>query len=175
MKSRGERYLLFWVGLGVLLATVAANRVFASGLVDYRILYESFCRGWQGLGEKRFSFRFRLIFARLTQACILLYLGRRHRRRVGVPLALVWLGFGLGLSLTVMTWNRSVYGLLIFVASWLPHGLFYGLAWALALSGTEGGGSPRRGVLGGVAGLLLLGLLGEMHVNPWLLSLIPAV
>ena len=50
-KNQGI-YLLFWISAGIVLATIGANRVFASGLVDYRLLYQYLLEGWQSMAAR---------------------------------------------------------------------------------------------------------------------------
>lgn len=171
MRRNQGIYLIFWVSVGMALATVAANRVFASGLVDYCILYQYLQRGWQSLAQKDFSCVLRILLVRILETAVVEFLCRNRLHRMFVPLLLVWAGCSAGFSLVLMTWYQGAAGLLLFLASNFPHQLFYGAAWGIlifkCLSGYE---ARRRRFWGAVAALLLFGVLAEIHVNTLLLS-----
>lgn len=174
MRRRSQGiYLLFWVGLGMLLATVTGNRLFASGLVDYRILYQYLQQGWQNMLAKDWKCLLRILLVRSLQTAAVEFLCRNRLHRLLVPLLLVWAGCSAGFSLVLMTWYRGGFGLIVFLASNFPHQLFYGTAWGIlifkCLSGYE---VRRRRFWGAVAALLLFGVLMEVHVNARLLSML---
>lgn len=170
---RGQGFfLIFWFGVGVALATLAANRVFSSGLVDHRILYESLEQGWRQLLEKRAAGILRVLFLRLLQTVAVAWLCRKRSRPFLLLFPLCWAGFGAGLSLVVMTWNRGPFGLLWFVLSWFPHQLFYGAAWGMMILDRLSGRGGRNGSFrAGMAALVMFGILTEIQLNPRLLSL----
>lgn len=169
-KNQGI-YLFFWISIGILAATVGANRVFASGLVDYRLLYQHLLHGWQKTAERDWRCVFRVLFVRLFQTAVVEMTCRSRPRRLTVPLLLIWAGCSAGFSLVLMTWSQGGFGLAVFLVSNFPHQLFYGAAWGIlifkCLSGYE---ARRRRFWGAVAALLLFGVLAEVHVNALLLS-----
>ena len=170
-KNQGM-YLLLWIGIGITAATIGANRVFASGLVDYRLLYQYLQQGWQDTANGDWKSVCRILLIRVAQTAVIEFLCRSRIHRLTVPLLLVWAGCGAGLSLVLMTWQQGVLGLFVFLVSIFPHQIFYGAAWGIllikCLSGYEAG---RRRFWGAVTALLLFGILMEVHVNARLLSL----
>lgn len=177
MRRRNQGiYLLFWIGAGMLLATVFANRVFASGLVDYRILYHYLQKGWQKMIEKDWKCIMRILLIRSVQTLAVEFICRNRLHRLLVPLMLVWIGFSVGFSMVLMTWYQGMFGLIVFLVSNFPHQLFYGTAWGIlifkCLSGYE---ARKRRFWGAVAAFLLFGVLTEVHVNSMLLSWLPVL
>lgn len=67
------------------LATVGANRVFASGLVDYRILYQYLQRGWQSLAQKDFSCVLRILLVRFLETAVVEFLCRNRLHKMLSP------------------------------------------------------------------------------------------
>lgn len=172
MRRRNQGiYLLFWIGAGMLLATVLANRVFASGLVDYRILYQYLQQGWQNMIAKDWKCIMRILLIRSVQTLAVELLCRNRLHRMLVPLILIWAGVSVGFSMVLMTWYQGMFGLVVFLVSNFPHQLFYGTAWGIlifkCLSGYE---ARKHRFWGAVAALLLFGVLMEVHVNAIFLS-----
>lgn len=171
MRKGREIYLLFWIGAGLALATIGANRVFASGLVDYRLLYQYVLEGWQNTAAGDWKCVLRILLVRIVQTVAIEAMCRSRLQRIAVPFLLIWAGCGAGLSLVLMTWYRGVFGLIVFIVSVFPHQLFYGTAWGIlifkCLSGYE---ARRRRFWGAVVALLLFGILMEVHVNARLLA-----
>ncbi len=160
-------YLLFWIGAGILLATIAANQLFASGVVDYQILYGYLQRGWQNTGEKRLGSIFWILLVRMAETVMVEMLCRSRMRRLWVGLLLLWIGCGAGFSLVLMTWYNGAYGLVVFLLSNFPHQLFYGLSWGILIIRHFSGYEAReRRFWGVVLALLLFGILAEIHINP---------
>ena len=154
----------------MLLATIAGNRLFASGLVDYRILYQYLQQGWQNMLAKDWKCLLRIL---LVRSPAIEFLCRNRLHKFSVPLLLIWAGCSAGFSLVLMTWYRGGFGLVVFLVSHFPHQIFYGIAWGIlifkCLSGYE---ARRRRFWGAVIALLLFGILMEVHVNAWLLSML---
>lgn len=172
-RKRQYQYVLLWAGTGILLATIVANRVFASGLVDYRLMYQSLQQGWQNMTQKDWKCAVRILGIRSLQMAAVALMCRNRLHRILVPLLLIWAGAGAAFSLVTMTWSQGVPGLLIFLVSNFPHQLFYGAAWGIlifkCLSGYE---VQKRRFWGAVTALLLFGILAEIHVNAFLLMFI---
>ncbi len=172
MRKRNQGvYLLFWIGLGMAAATIGANRMFASGLVDYRLLYQYLQEGWRNTAAGDWKSVCRILLVRVAETAVIELLCRSRFHRLSVPLLLIWAGCGIGMSLVLMTWHQGFWGLFVFLASIFPHQLFYGTAWGIllikCLSGYE---ARRRRFWGAVTALLLFGILLEVHVNAKMLS-----
>ena len=174
MRRRNQWiYLLFWIGVGMMTATVAANRAFASGLVDYRILYQYLQRGWQSMIEKDWKCMLRILAVRSLQTAAVELICRNRLHWLSVPFLLIWAGCSAGFSLVLMTWYQGWMGLFFFLISNFPHQLFYGTAWGILIFRCLSGYEVRlRRFWGAVAALLLFGVLAEVHINTLLLSLL---
>ena len=174
MRRRNQGiYLLFWIGAGLLLATVAANQMFASGVVDYHVLYGYLQRGWENTKEKQLGSVIRILLVRILQTAVVEVLCRGRMNRLSVGVLLSWAGCGAGFSMALMTWHRGAYGLIVFLLSNFPHQLFYGMAWGILIIRCLSGYEARRNRFrGAVLACLLFGILSEVHVNPMLLPLI---
>ena len=153
-KNQGM-YLLLWVGIGMTMATIAANRMFASGLVDYQLLYQYLQQGWQNTANGDWKCVCRILMIRVAQTAVIELLCRSRLHRLTVPLLLIFLG------------------LFVFLVSIFPHQIFYGAAWGILLIKCLSGYEARRHRFwGAVTALLLFGILLEVHVNARLLSLL---
>lgn len=171
MRRNQGIYLLFWIGVGLTLATIGANRVFASGLVDYQVLYQYVLEGWQSTAAGDWKCIMRILLVRILQTAGIEALCRSRMNKVAVPFLLIWVGCAAGLSLVLMTWYRGIFGLIVFLISVFPHQLFYGTAWGILLFKCLSGYETRRHRFwGAVTALLLFGILLEIHVNARLLS-----
>ncbi|MCI8659395.1 MAG: hypothetical protein HFG54_03960 [Lachnospiraceae bacterium] len=171
MRRNQGIYLLFWISVGLMLATIGANRVFASGLVDYQVLYQYVLEGWQNTATGDWKCVFRILAVRIFQTAMVEALCRSRLHKVAIPLLLAWVGCAAGLSLVLMTWYRGIFGLIVFLISVFPHQIFYGTAWGILIFKCLSGYETRKGRFwGAVAALILFGILLEIHVNARLLS-----
>ena len=84
-KNQGM-YLLLWVGIGMTMATIAANRMFASGLVDYQLLYQYLQQGWQNTANGDWKCVCRILMIRVAQTAVIELLCRSRLHRLTVPL-----------------------------------------------------------------------------------------
>ena len=169
-KNQGI-YLLFWISAGIVLATIGANRVFASGLVDYRLLYQYLLEGWQSMAARDWKCVLRVLSVRFFQTAVVELICRSRLHRILLPLLLVWAGCSFGFALVLMTWYQGVFGLVVFLVSNFPHQLFYGTAWGILIFKCLSGYEVRRRMFwGAVAAFLLFGILAEVHVNGRLIS-----
>lgn len=169
-------YLLIWVGIGIVAVTLAANRLFASGLVNYQVLYEYMLQGWQhGTKEGRADTwaLIEILTVRLVETAVIAFVCRsasRDGRRLWVCLLLLYSGAVTGLSVVLMTWCRGFTGIFLCLVACLPHYLFYLTAWGILILQALAGYEIRKGRFWPVIGLLLTaGIMSEIWLNPFFL------
>ena len=169
-RLRQEHMLVFWTGIGILFATVAVNRLFASGLVNYQILYGYLEQSWtQGADRSGFA-SWKITAMRGAQTAAVVFLCRGRFRQFLCRGLLVLFGAGAGLYLVLLTWCRGVAGLPVFVALWFPHGICYLGVWmVLILRYAAGHEVYRQSFWSAVLVLFIAGILLEILVNPWFL------
>jgi len=172
MKQFQQRYaLLFWLGAGVLISTILVNRVFASGLVNYDVLYQRVLAGWNVTEDMKPWRTFRILLVRCLETAGIWITVKRGGRRIAVYLLLFLAGAGIGLSVVLITWSCGVMGLPICLLSWLPHYLCYVPAWGAVILPVYYGYEVRQSkVLSLSIGFMALGIVSEIIVNPWLLT-----
>lgn len=169
VRYRRGRMLAFWAGIGILFVTVAVNRLFASGLVNYRVLY-----GWL---EQRLETEIpgtfavlRILFLRGLQTAAVVALCSGGFRQFFVRMIPAVMGGGASGIIVLLTWSRGAVGLPLALALWLPHGLLYLAVWAALLLRLSSGERLReRRFLSAVWALFLAGILLEILINPWIL------
>lgn len=172
-------YLLLWMGIGIVVATLAANRLFSSGLVNYQVLYQSMVAGWQhGAEADRIDVWavIQILAVRMMETAAIAFVCRsafRRGRRIGISLLLVYTGAVTGVCMVLMTWCRGFFGIVSCFAACMPQYVFYLMAWGMlslqALSGYE----IRRGRFWTVFWLLLAaGILSEIFLNPFFLRFV---
>lgn len=171
MKRLPYRYsLMLWAGIGILFATVAANRLFSSGLINYQVLYEAIVQGWQRSASEGMWQDIRILLLRLAELAavgVICQRAERYRRQTGIYLLLFYLGATVGVSVVLMTWCRGAWGIVCYIASCMPHDLFYLGAWGIMILRVREGGNIRSGKFWGVVLLLFLaGLFSEICLNP---------
>ncbi len=174
MSQFQKRYaLLICFGIGILLSTFLVNRLFSSGLVNYDVLYQYVRQGWEASGEHGAWRSFRIVLARGLETMAIWFIANRIGRRVTVWLLLFAAGIGAGISMVLMTWSCGVMGLPICLLSWLPHYVCYILAWGTLVLPSYFGYEVRRSRYWSLAvGFMAIGILGEIIVNPWLVTLL---
>lgn len=173
--SKGQM-LAFWMGLGVLFATVALNRLFASGLINYPVLYGYLMQEVeQGLGRDRGVSTFavvKTVILRSAQTVTVIFLCRSRFRQFfcrAVPAAI---GGSAASYIVLLTWSRGIAGLPQFLALWLPQGLLFLAVWvALLLRLASGEEVRQRNFLSAVLSLFMAGILLEILINPWFLRI----
>lgn len=172
--------LILWIGIGVLAATVAANRLFASGLVNYEVLYRYMQGGWQrGLPDGREGIwdALKILTVRLSETAVVEFVCRKAaqggRRRIGIYLLLFYSGAVTGVSVVLTTWCCGIRGIFFCMLSCIPHYGFYLPVWGIFILRSLGGYETRRGRFWAVVGLLFLaGVWSEVWLNPFFLSFI---
>lgn len=172
MKQFQQRYaLLFWLGAGVVISTILVNRLFASGLVNYEILYQRVLKGWQVTEADRTWRAFRILLVRCLETAGIWIIVKRGGRRMAVYLLLFLAGAGAGMSMVLLTWGCGVMGLPVCLLSWLPHYVCYIPAWGTLILPVFYGYEVRRSrILSFTIGFLALGIVSEIIMNPWLLA-----
>ncbi len=172
-RFRQEYELMFWIAAGWILAAAAANRLFASGLVDYRALYGFVAKGWEDTIRKQHGSEFRIIFVRLLETWLVVFACGERRRRIGVRLLLLTAGMSAGVSLVLLTWSRGIVGIFCFLVTGFPHMIFYIAAWGvLVLQSMMSFRGRKSRLLCAVAALFSAGLCSEILLNPLLLKLL---
>lgn len=171
MKQFKQRYALsVCFGAGILISTIAVNRLFASGLVNYDILYQRVRQGWNAADDHQQWRAFRILLVRCLETAAIWLTVKRGARRTAVFLLLFLAGAGAGFSVVLMTWNCGMMGLPVCLLSWLPHYLCYVPAWGTVILPVFYGFEIRRSRYWSLTiGFMALGIAGEIIVNPWLL------
>lgn len=168
-RIRQETYILIWIGIGIILATAAANKIFSAQLADYRQLYKNLCRGWERLAAGDVFSIVRTVVVRLLQSAGIAAVCRKQGwvREIGIPGVLLFAGMAFGYLLVLLTWCRGIYGILLFLAAGFPHMPVYGAAWGiLILRGLSGYEVRRLRFWGAVGGLTAAGIFLEIYVRP---------
>ena len=176
--AKRESFLFFWLAAGVAFATVAANRLFAAGIVSYEALYQSVTRGWDslegaGTGNLSFVLRFqiRIFLVRAVQTAVIFWVCRSSLRSLGISALLFMAGFSAGAALVLFTWCRGWFGLICFLLSGFPQEGCYLAAWGLMIIRYGLSVEVRPGRFwGAVAAFLLAGLFLEWKINPIIVS-----
>lgn len=116
---------------GILIGTIFCNQVFYSGLVNYSVLYRLLEQGWdRAAGAKRY-FVWNVVCVRLAETILVFMLARSRLRTVLIFLYCLLMGACLSAILTILTWNRGIFGFLCFLACMFPHMFFYIMLWGL--------------------------------------------
>ncbi len=119
MRTREMHILIFWFVTGWLFAAVAANRLFAAGLIDADFLCQGLAEGPPVQTALRVLTVRLAEFGLLTAAC-------RGRAKMAVARAAAALqGVSIAFSLVLFIWGFGWYGLFRFLAASFPHELFY--------------------------------------------------
>lgn len=138
-RKQSGNIMLFWVGMGILIATAAANACYTLQLADPRQLYEGIRTGWQKAGESRFYAGIRVIPVRLVQTAAVLKICKSKIRQMGARMVLLCGGCSVGAALVLMSRVRGLFGIVPFLASKFPQAFCYLAAWGLYLyAGLEG-------------------------------------
>lgn len=172
-------YLLIWMGVGIVAATIAANRLFASGLVNYQALYQYMLQGWQHGTETSGADAWvmtEILVIRLAETTVVAAACRRKAHgggRIGICLLLAYMGAVTGLSVALMTWCRGFIGIFCCLAACLPHYLFYLMAWGILVLQAMAGYEIRKSRFWPVVGLLMTaGIMSEIWLNPFFLRFV---
>lgn len=173
MSQYHKRYaLLICFGIGIFISTILVNRLFASGLVNYQVLFEYVRQSWEAGGGHETGRAFRIVLVRVLETAAIWFMANKFGQRLVVWLLLFAAGAGAGVSMVLMTWSLGVLGLPICLLSWLPHYLCYILAWGTLILPAYYGYEVRKNRYISLAtGFMAIGILGEIIINPWLLSL----
>lgn len=169
-------YFLIWIGIGIVAATMAANRLFASGLVNYQVLYRYMEAGWQhGVETGRMDAWavLEILMVRLTETAVIAFVCRRASHgghRIGICLLLIYSGAVTGLSIVLMTWCRGFIGIICCLMACMPHYLLYLMAWGILILQALAGYEIRKNRFWPVIGLLVAaGIMAEIWLNPFFL------
>lgn len=174
MKQYQQRYgLILWFGMGIIVSTIAANRLFASGVVNYQMLHQYVQRGWDVGQQKNMWVSVKTILVRILETAAIYLVCKRGFRHLAVWGLLFLAGVGGGLSITLMTWNYGLRGILVSFLSWLPHYLCYLSAWGMMILPGYFGYEVRKGrYLSVIIGFTAMGIVAEILVHPLLLIFI---
>ncbi|MCD8082013.1 MAG: hypothetical protein LUE86_00460 [Clostridiales bacterium] len=118
MRSREIQVLAFWFVSGWLLAAVAANRMFASGLVSYPVLYRACMDGGETEAAGRIC---RIVLVRLLQMTVLFAVCHGRGRMAGVRAIAAFVGASAAFSLVLLVWIHGMAGLFCFLGSGRLH------------------------------------------------------
>lgn len=178
-RSAQGYFLLIWLGLGIAVATLTANRLFASGLVNYQVLYQYMVQGWQHgttAGGVDAWTVIQILGVRVAETAVVVFVCRsaaRGGRRLGVSLLLAYTGAVTGLCVVLMTWCRGFVGIFCCLAACMPHYLFYLTAWGILILQAIAGYEIRKGRFWPVVGLLITaGIMSEIWLNPFFLRFV---
>lgn len=172
-QEKQQSLVIFWISAGMLGAALAANRLFSAGILDCQMLYSFVRRGWSDLAEKRLSAMMWVAGLRAAQTVLVVLVCRSRFCGAGVRLLLAGYGAAAGVSLVLMTWNRGLFGPVVFLVSAFPHGLCHMAAWGILIFGCLSGFELRRGrIWAAVLVLEILGVLSEIQVNPLFIGVI---
>lgn len=170
---RRESYLLFWLAAGWLFAAVGANRLFASGLVNYQILYGYVVQGWSDTMGGQTAGVLKILLVRFGETALITSICRSRMRGPGIILILIGAGLSAGVSLVLLTWCRGLMGIVCFLLAGFPQDLFYLSAWGIIILRYAMSYEVRRGRFWSLAAsLLLLGICAEIWLSPVFLSFI---
>lgn len=176
-QGRSGYELLIWMGVGIGAATLLANRLFASGVVNYLALYEYVVQGWKrGTDQPGIWPALWILIIRLGETMVVSGVclrASRSRKRAGIGCLFAYSGLVTGLSIVLMTWNRGVWGIFYSLTACLPHYLFYLAAWGLLIfHALSGYGTRTRRLKFVVMTLLAMGIFLEWRVGPVLLTIV---
>lgn len=170
---RRESYLLLWLAAGWFIAAVGANRLFASGLVNYQVLYGYVTRGWESVAQGQNAGVAKILAVRLAETALIAGVCRSHFRGPGISLILLTAGLSAGVSLVLLTWCRGVMGIICFLLAGFPQDLFYFSAWGILILKYAMSYDVRKGKFWSmVLALLLLGICAEIWLSPVFLRFI---
>ena len=170
---RRESYLLFWLVAGWLFAAVGTNRLFASGLVNYQVMYGYVAQGWSAAIQGQTASVLKILLVRLGETALIASVCRSRMRGPGIILILIVAGLSAGVSLVLFTWCRGVMGIVCFILTGFPQDLFYFSAWGILILKYAMSYEVRRGKFWSmVASLLMLGICAEIWLSPLFLRFI---
>lgn len=129
-----KRRIFLWGVAGWILASLLANRVFASGLVNVAVLSEMIAGRCGNLGGESRGGWIRLFFLRTLQTGVLAGICAGRFAKAGVRAALFLTGACASATLVILTWTRGTAGILIFLCALFPQDLFYLTAWFLLIA-----------------------------------------
>lgn len=171
--------LLIWLGIGIVAATVAANRLFASGLVNYQTLYQYVVQGWQhGAGPDGADAWtvIEVLTVRLAETAVVAFVCRQAAqggKKIGIFLLLAYTGAVTGVTVVLMTWCRGFFGIFCCLVACLPHYLFYLMAWGILILQALAGYEIRKGRFWPVVALVMTaGIMSEIWLNPFFLRFV---
>lgn len=116
---------------GIFLGTIFCNQVFCSGLVSYSVLYRFLEQGWNRAAAKERYFVWNVVGVRLAETILVFMLARSRLRKILIFLYCLWTGVCVSAILTILTWNRGIFGFPCFLACIFPHMFFYIVLWGL--------------------------------------------
>ncbi len=164
--SYGDRLLisfLFGVAIGTILLNVTSTEV-KSGLSAF-----PFSAG--GTNRETISGEIPLFVHLLCRRCFAVFIGWLMGMTPYGAACFYGLsgyaGVTMGITLSVFTWQKGVFGLFYFLITIFPHSLFYGAVWlGLAALAGKTRGKPRWILIAGLFGLCMLGTAAECWIFP---------
>lgn len=176
MKRVAQTYYLIWLCVGILIATIAANRLFASDLINYLVLYQWLSGGWEKQMESPNSVILWVLLIRLSETALIALVCQRARyyhKQMGVYLMVCYFGVAIGLTIVLFTWCLGIKGILACLFVSFPHELFYCFVWGIMILRTELAGEHTNGRFYLLCMLLMaVGIIMEIWINPIFLSLV---
>lgn len=170
-RIRLNMQIFLCASAGILLGTALCNRIFESGLVSYAVLFDGLERTWQDAAGSVFVRK--TIIVRLLETAGLIVLAGSHLQKLLIWLYSFWMGMYVSTLLTVLTWNRGIFGILYFLACIFPHMLIYPFAWGLLILRYRAPYEIYKWKFWCVMVLLIgMGFLAEIFLNPLLLRLL---
>lgn len=166
-RRQSGNVMLFWVGMGALIATAAANACCTLQLADPRQIYEGIRNGWQKAAESRLYGGLHVLPVRLFQTAAVLKICKSRIRQMGTRMVLLCGGCFMGAALVLMSRVRGLFGIIAFLFSAFPHAICYLAAWGLYLyAGLEGVPKEEWKLRAVVLFLVFGGMLLEICLAP---------
>lgn len=131
---RGKQKILLWTVAGWISAAVLTNRIFASGLVNIRVLSGLIQDRFFYLPEENRAGWIRLAVFRLVQTGVLAGICAGRFSDIGIRLILFLAGACASATLVLLTWMGGAKGLWLFLCASFPQDLFYLASWTLLIA-----------------------------------------
>lgn len=162
-----QKYWLYSsVGWGMLSITLMGNYLFASGIVNYELLYQSVQLGWDHAMKYEYMTVIKILLIRTMITGGIWFTCRNRQCLFYKVIILVFIGIGIGYEIVLFTWNKGMLGLWYLLLCNTPHSFLYGGAWLFLIENQ--GKQPKfiPWILFGV------GIFFEIYINPLFLGLI---
>ena len=131
---RGKQKILLWMVAGWVFASVLANRVFASGLVNIQMLSELIQDRFFYHPEENRAGWFRLTIFRMIQTGMIAGICAGRFADIGIRLILFLTGACASAMLVLLTWMGGAKGLWLFFCASFPQDFLYLASWILLIA-----------------------------------------